>query len=90
MNTEIINGLILIFSGCIGILFRNYFAKNIIEAQNRAWGFNFGEKDILISRIVIVIVGFFSIVIPIPIVKTQKRLIWGPRWGFILDLDITL
>lgn len=57
MNEETIVGLISIVVGCIAIIFRTPYAQKIIEFQNRVWSFNFGERDIKISKIVIIIVG---------------------------------
>lgn len=61
MKNEILTGLILVLVGCLIIMLRNYFAKVIIEAQNRTWGFNFGEKEVVISKIVIIMTGFLFV-----------------------------
>jgi TctA family transporter len=43
-------------SGCLMLIFRNWFAKEIIEAQ-KSLGFKPREKDMVICKILIVAVG---------------------------------
>ena len=62
MNKDIIVGLICILVGCIAIIYRTPYAQKIIDFQNTVWSFNFGERDIKMSKIVIIIVGCASIV----------------------------
>ena len=40
------------------LVFRKQFARSCIKDQNRLWGFHFGEREVWISEIVAVIVGF--------------------------------
>ncbi|MHB8067109.1 MAG: hypothetical protein ACYDIC_04310 [Desulfobaccales bacterium] len=64
MINPILNGWISLIIGCISLIFRNFFARKIIECQNNI-GFNFGEKEVWQSKIVIVIVSICFIVIGI-------------------------
>jgi hypothetical protein len=54
---EILIGFIAIVIGILALIFNKTFARIAIEQQNKTWGFKFGHRDIIISRIVTIIVG---------------------------------
>ena len=62
MQKEHMAGIIAILAGSLIIVFRSWFANNIIEAQNRVWGYNFGEREIKASKFVAFLVGICAIV----------------------------
>jgi hypothetical protein len=55
MTEEIIVGLVSVIAGCLMLIFRDSFARNIIKFP--LWGFNFGEREIKANKFVIGIVG---------------------------------
>ncbi len=61
MNNSTLQALVSLIVGCIAIIFRDFFARKTIECQNNV-GFNFGEKEIWITKIVIIIVSMGFIV----------------------------
>jgi len=65
MDRDIIIGIIACVVGVSAILLHNSFARATIEVQNRTWGFNFGEKEVTISKVVIIIVGALFVLIGI-------------------------
>jgi hypothetical protein len=62
MSDKALQGWITLIISCIVFIFRNLLAKKIIECQNNI-GFNFGEKEIRVSKIVIVIACIGVIII---------------------------
>lgn len=56
MKETIMGGISLIV-GLIMVVFNKPLSRAQIRSQNEFWGFNFGEKEIAVSRIVILIVG---------------------------------
>lgn len=63
VNSTLTGWIILIVS-CLALIFRDIYAKKIIEFQNNI-GFNFGDKEIRQSKIVIIILSIFSIIVGI-------------------------
>ena len=62
MKKEIISGLVFIIVGCLAVVFRKSYAKRIIEGQKTfLWGINFGEREVVISKIIIIIAGILFI-----------------------------
>lgn len=57
--------VLLIIFGILIIVFSKGFSKKIIEFQNNTFNYSFGEKEISVSRVVVVITGvvfiFFAI-----------------------------
>jgi len=62
MQKEHIVGIITILAGSLAIIFRSRLANNMIEFQNRVWGFNFGEREIKAGEIWLPIFGVCAIV----------------------------
>lgn len=56
MNATIV-GLISLAVGCAMVLWRDRFARKIIEEQNRFWGFSFGGREEMRSKLIVLIVG---------------------------------
>jgi hypothetical protein len=54
---EIITGSIGLIVGLVMVIFNRPLSRAQIKSQNDFWGFNYGEKEIAVSRIVILIVG---------------------------------
>lgn len=59
---EKIIGIISIAVGCLVIIVRKSFARRIIEDQNRAWGFHFGDRDVKVTGYILIIIGTVAIV----------------------------
>ncbi len=56
-------GGISLIVGLAMLIFNKPFSRAQIESQNQFWGFNYGEKEIGVSRIVILIVGIGFIIV---------------------------
>jgi hypothetical protein len=57
VRNSIVEGIISLLVGGLSIFFRNRFAHEIVEFQKTVWGFKFGEREVIASRIGIIIVG---------------------------------
>lgn len=64
MNDFIID-IISVAAGSALLLFRKKFASNVIEGQNRVWGFNYGDRERKATEYVTIIVGTGFLVIGI-------------------------
>jgi hypothetical protein len=56
MQRAIVGIICMVVGGAL-IAFRERFARAHVESQNRMWGFRFGERERLLTRIVAVIAG---------------------------------
>lgn len=63
MQKEPIIGIISILAGSLAIIFRSRLANNLVEFQNRVWGFHFGEKEIKANKILLPLFGVCAIAI---------------------------
>jgi hypothetical protein len=60
---DTIIGTISLIAGLAMVVFNKPFSHLQIKGQNEFWGFNFGMKEIAVSRIVILIVGIGFIIV---------------------------
>lgn len=51
--------LVALLAGVALLLARNSYPRAIIRSQNKTWGFNFGEKDIRVTKIMVVGMGLY-------------------------------
>ena len=65
MNKDYISIAISFVAAILAIFLRERFARLIINFQNTVWGFNFGEREIKASKIVIIIVAIAIIIFDI-------------------------
>jgi hypothetical protein len=56
-------GFISVLVGLVMVILSKPLSRVAIESQNKFWGFNYGEEEIAVSRIVILIVGAGFIVV---------------------------
>ena len=71
---ELITDTISIAVGFVAIFFRKRFAREIIEAQKSTpWGSNYGDKEVKISEIVIIVVGIGFIAFGINLFLTSPK-----------------
>jgi len=61
MKTVLGSGIWIIL-GLGLIIFRKWYAREIIEFQNRTFGFHYGEKAVVSAEWVILLCGFLFIV----------------------------
>lgn len=57
MNSYHVLDFISVLIAITAILHRKKIARDVIEYQNRTWGFHFGEREIRASEFVIVVTG---------------------------------
>lgn len=50
-------GLISLLAGSFLVLAHRYFARFIVEQQNRFWGFHFGAREVKVAETVSIVVG---------------------------------
>src|SRR5512139_2170958 len=67
--------IISFIAAVLALIFRDWFARQIIDFQNTVWGFNFGEREIKASKIAIIITGsafiLFDILAILGIIKLR-------------------
>lgn len=61
MQKENIVDVIWVIAGSLAIIFRSWLAHNMIEMQNRVWGFHFGEREIKAGKILLPIWGVCAV-----------------------------
>jgi hypothetical protein len=54
---DTILSIVVVLIGAACIVFRAGFARLVVSTQNAAWGFRFGSREEIGSRILVVIVG---------------------------------
>lgn len=57
MRDSVVVGIIELLIGGLSLFFRNRFAQGLVDFQKTVFGANFGEKEILASKVGIIIVG---------------------------------
>lgn len=67
-------GSVVFTVGLLLVIFNKYFGTAAVRTQNQFWRFNFGEREILISRAVGIVVGLLLIVIGVLIVLGVIRM----------------
>jgi hypothetical protein len=59
---EIWEMAVTVVAGVLLIVFRKPFSRLCVSSQNRTWGFKFGEREIIISQMVAIVVGAGAII----------------------------
>jgi flagellar biosynthesis protein FlhB len=65
---DVRSGIVLIAIGCALIIFRKWFARESVDAQNWTFGFHFGEKSIKMSYWFVPIMGLIFIIFGILVI----------------------
>ena len=60
---ETIIGMVALSVGILLVLFFKYFARFVVEQQNKSWGFHFGAREVKMTEIISVIVGIGFIIV---------------------------
>lgn len=63
--TKIIIGLVLIISGCISLVFRDWIARESVEMKNRQFGLSMGRNEISTSLVLVKLAGIAFLILGI-------------------------